>query len=362
LHTRAASAGGVIEDLPDRAEHAGGTDDLDALVRTLVSDLHTPRPRLFWIDLGLSAIIGWAAFVATVLTESAVVGVLSFVLAALALYRGVAFTHELSHLRRSALPGFETVWNMVFGVPMLLPSFTYIGVHQSHHNLATYGTKDDPEYLPFASSRRLMVGFAIQSAVLLPLLLLVRFLVLAPIGLLWPRFHRWLEVHASSFSMNPEYRREVSPAVGAKMRRWEAVAFAVWMSAFALIGAGVLPSRILAVWVAVLVAVSFLNTARVLGAHEYETDGTPRSRYEQLQDSIDTPGGPWTELWAPVGLRYHALHHYFPGIPYHSLGTAYRRLIAALPTDSVYRESTSPSLRRSLTELYAKPKRPRPRA
>jgi fatty acid desaturase len=245
---------------------------------------------------------------------------------------------------------------------MLLPSFTYIGVHQSHHNLATYGTKADPEYLPFASSRRLMVGFAIQSAVLLPLLLLVRFLVLAPIGLLWPRFHRWLEVHASSFSMNPEYRREVSPAVGAKMRRWEAVAFAVWMSAFALIGAGMLPSRILTVWVAVLVAVSFLNTARVLGAHEYETDGTPRSRHEQLQDSIDTPGGPWTELWAPVGLRYHALHHYFPGIPYHSLGTAYRRLIAALPTDSVYRESTSPSLRRSLTELYAKPKRPRPRA
>jgi len=30
--------------------------------------------------------------------------------------------------------------------------------------------------------------------------------------------------------------------------------------------------------------------------------------------------------WAPVGLRYHALHHYFPGIPYHNLGFAYQRL------------------------------------
>jgi fatty acid desaturase len=116
------------------------------------------------------------------------------------------------------------------------------------------------------------------------------------------------------------------------------------------------------VWVGVLIAASLLNTARVLGAHEYETDGTPRTRQEQLQDSIDTPGGWWTELWAPVGLRYHALHHYFPGIPYHSLGTAYRRLITTLPADSLYLESTSPSLRRSLTELYAKSGRPRPMA
>ena len=71
-----------------------------------------------------------------------------------------------------------------------------------------------------------------------------------------------------------------------------------------------------------MVFVSFFNTLRVLGAHEYESDGQPRDRFEQLQDSIDTPGGPWTELWAPVGLRYHALHHYFPGIPYHNLGKA----------------------------------------
>jgi fatty acid desaturase len=107
----------------------------------------------------------------------------------------------------------------------------------------------------------------------------------------------------------------------------------------------------------VLVFISFVNTLRVLGAHEYETDGTPRSRHGQLRDSIDTPGGPWTELWAPVGLRYHALHHYFPGIPYHNLGHAYRRIVRALPADSPYRESISPSLRVSLNELYRKAKR-----
>jgi len=52
--------------------------------------------------------------------------------------------------------------------------------------------------------------------------------------------------------------------------------------------------------------------------------------------------------WAPVGLRYHALHHYFPGIPYHNLGFAYQRLITSLPEAAGYREITSPGLPWSL--------------
>ena len=67
------------------------------------------------------------------------------VVSALAFYRGLCFTHEITHLRRRSVPGFETVWNLVLGVPLLLPSFTYVGVHQSHHSLSTYGTRDDPD-------------------------------------------------------------------------------------------------------------------------------------------------------------------------------------------------------------------------
>ena len=33
-------------------------------------------------------------------------------------------------------------------------------------------------------------------------------------------------------------------------------------------------------------------------------------------------------LIAPVGLRYHALHHWIPSLPYHNLGRAHRLLIA----------------------------------
>jgi fatty acid desaturase len=53
-------------------------------------------------------------------------------------------------------------------------------------------------------------------------------------------------------------------------------------------------------------------------------------------------------------LRYHALHHFFPGIPYHNLGIAYRRIVAAVPQDSLFLQSTSPSLGRSLSELLRK--------
>jgi fatty acid desaturase len=333
-------------------------DRLDTMSRGVVSDLHTPKPAVFWVDLLSSAVLGWGAFaIAAGAAALSPLTLLAGSLAGFVLYRGVSFTHELAHLRRSALPGFETSWNVLIGVPLLLPSFTYLGVHQSHHNLSTYGTKDDPEYLPFANSRKLMMVFAVQSTLLLPILMIVRFLVLAPVALVWPRLHRWLEVHASSFAMNPDYCRDVSPETMQKIRRWEIAILAFWGGVFALIFSGALPARVLWVWFAIVVFISFLNTVRVLGAHEYESDGRARTRQGQLRDSIDTPGGPWTELWAPVGLRYHALHHYHPGIPYHNLGIAYRRLVRALPPDSVYADSTSPSLRRSLMELYAKAKR-----
>ena len=332
-------------------------ESLDLVSRRLVSDLHAPRPLIFWSDLLASGGIGWAAFaVALQSTPWTPVMLAAVVVSGFALYRGLCFTHELTHLRKRSLPGFETAWNLIFGVPLLLPSFTYMGVHQMHHGLTTYGTKADPEYLPFASSRKLIVAFALQSALLLPILLFLRFVVVAPFGLPWPRLHRWLEVHASSFSMNPDYRRAMQPSMVRRMRRWEVAMLACFAGVLALMSAGALPGRTLYVWYGVLTFVSFFNTLRVLGAHEYESDGSPRDRHEQLEDSIDTPGGFWTELWAPVGLRYHALHHFFPGIPYHTLGIAYRRIVAAVPADSLFLQSTSHSLPRSLTELYRKAK------
>lgn len=329
---------------------------IDATIRGLVKDLHTARPEIFWSDFLASALIGWLSLWLSVKSSAShpLVGVLAGLISALAFYRGLCFTHEITHLRRRAVPGFETVWNLLIGVPFLLPSFTYVGVHQSHHSLSTYGTKDDPEYLPFASSRRLILIFAVQSSVMIPIVLVLRFVVLAPVGLAWPKFHRWLEAHASSFSMNPAYTRHMSAEARRQMQRWEALMCVVWLAAATAVYAGWISWRAVITYALVLVMVCFLNTLRVLGAHEYDSNGQVLDREGQLLDSIDTPGGPWTELWAPVGLRYHALHHYFPGIPYHNLGRAYRRIVEAIPADAYYCKSTSPSLRHSLRSLYAK--------
>lgn len=327
----------------------------EVVAHVLVSDLHAANPAIFWSDMLASAAVGWMAFaVAIALPVWSYWTVAAILVAAVALYRGMCFTHEIAHLPGRTLRGFETTWNILFGVPLMLPSFTYVGVHQSHHSLSTYGTKDDPEYLPFARSRALIVMFAVQASLVLPIAMFVRFVVLSPLGLVWPGLHRWLETYASSFSMNPSYRRVMSPAGAARMRRWELAMLAFWGGALAAIYAGVVPKRALIVWLAVLVVVSFVNALRVLGAHEYDSDGTPLDRQGQLRDSIDTPGAAWTELWAPVGLRYHALHHYFPGIPYHNLGAAYQRIVQHVPSESPYRDSMSPSLWRSLRQLIAR--------
>ena len=319
---------------------------------SLVKDLHRPRPAIFWADLLLSALAGWGGFgIALFARPFSPIMWLGCGIAAMALYRGLCFVHEISHMRRSHLRGFETAWNLLFGVPLLMPSFVYVGVHSSHHSLATYGTDQDPEYLRFARSHWMTIVFAAHS-VLIPFALLTRFLVFAPAGWLSPRLHRWLVMHASSLSMNTLYRREYSASLSRSIRRWEIVTLLIWLTAAAAAGRYGLGWKVLAVWCGVCACAALCNALRALGAHRYESTGMALDRAAQLADSIDTPGAAWTELWAPVGLRYHALHHYFPGIPYHNLGTAYRRLVSSLPSEAAYQGPASPSLPWSLRRLY----------
>jgi exodeoxyribonuclease VII large subunit len=49
-------------------------------------------------------------------------------------------------------------------------------------------------------------------------------------------------------------------------------------------------------------------------------------------------------LLAPVGLRYHALHHLMPSMPYHDLPEAHRRLARELGTGSTYEGANHPGM------------------
>src|SRR6185369_7340698 len=87
---------------------------------SLVRDLHRPRPAIYWIDLTLTAIAGWGSFGVVLMARYLTIPIAAaIVVAALSLYRGLCFVHEISHLRKRCLPAFETVWNLMFGFPLL---------------------------------------------------------------------------------------------------------------------------------------------------------------------------------------------------------------------------------------------------
>ena len=326
----------------------------DSVVKDLVRDLHRANRKIYWADLIGTCLVGWLAFIAAVILRPFSPAMVAAVaISVCTMYRALCFMHEITHQSPRSVPHFETVWNWLVGFPLLMPSFVYVGVHQSHHRISTYGTAQDPEYLPFAHSRRMTTIFAFESF-FIPIALVARFIVLTPLGLIFPRFQRLLVVYGSSLTMNVKYRREPSPALRRKIRRDSLITFTIWVSAIAAASAGLIPWRVFLVWLAVDSLISFVNTLRTLGAHAYENEGEQMDRAGQLLDSIDTPGAFYTELWAPVGLRYHALHHYFPGIPYHNLAEAYRRIMSHVLVSTDYSRMTSPSLQYSLRELYRK--------
>lgn len=326
----------------------------DAAIKGLVRDLHRADRRIYWIDLIASCSVGWSSFAGAVLAKPFSPGmIVCIVISVCALYRGLCFMHEITHQSERSLPRFEAAWNWLVGFPLLMPSFVYVGVHQSHHRISIYGTAQDPEYLPFAHSRRMTIVFALESF-FIPLALALRFLVLTPVGLVSRRFQRMLVVYASSLTMNVKYRREYTPELARKVRRDSVITLGIWAVAILCATAGLLPWRLFLVWFAIDSLISFVNTLRTLGAHAYENEGEQMDRTGQLLDSIDTPGAFHTELWAPVGLRYHALHHYFPGVPYHNLAEAYRRIMSHLQVAKDYGKMSTPSLQHSLRELLRK--------
>src|SRR5260370_25583442 len=88
-----------------------------------VADLHNLRPAIFWSELLAIAILGWSVFILAVFSHSGWIVVAAATVAAILLYRGMCFVHELTHIRPNALPRFETLWNILLGVPLLLPAY-----------------------------------------------------------------------------------------------------------------------------------------------------------------------------------------------------------------------------------------------
>ena len=335
---------------------------IDEAIRAIPIEWFRPSPAIYWMDLVVSAAVGWTAF-ALAVGETGWRRAVLLLVAVFALYRSVLFIHEITHLSRRDLPSFTLAWNALVGVPLLVPSFMYEGVHTDHHRQRSYGTDADPEYVPFGRRPALLVAGYVVASLFAPALVAVRFALLAPLSWAIPPLRRLVEQRYSALAINHRYVRRV--AIGVSGRTQEAAACAVCWASAGLWWFGWLPVEVFVCWATVGAAVSGVNAARTLAAHRYDHDEGELSMTDQLLDSCTIAPGERPShvaaacraLVAPLGLRYHALHHWIPSLPYHNLGRAHRLLVASLAADAPYAATVERGfapvlrdlLRRSLT-------------
>ncbi len=326
-----------------RVARARIADDM-AMLRTaaeLTRDINAPRPAIYWADCIGSAIIGYAALFGA-MTLPLIAALICGLVAVLALYRAGSFIHELTHIKHSQVPGFRLGWNLIIGIPLLVPSFLYEGVHNLHHTRVRYGTVDDPEYLPLALMKPWTLPLFVGAALLAPVALLVRFAVLAPLSLVSSKLRTTVIGKFSGLSINPAFRRRPPEGELKTQWAWQEAGASLWaISLLALVATGVIPLRAFAIFLAVASGTAVINQVRTLVAHLWENEGEAMTVTAQYLDTVNVPPPALLPvLWAPVGLRYHALHHLLPSLPYHALGETHRRLSAALAPDSPYHKAS----------------------
>ena len=323
--------------------------------RGIVKDLFSPNPAIYWADFMLSLMGGTICFVLMrrVFEPFSLPALVAFVMCGLCYYRAVLFTHELVHLRDSRFRSFSIAWNLFCGIPFLAPTFLYY-IHIDHHTRSHFGTDKDGEYLPLGAHSPIHILIYLFQPFVIPLLAVIRFGVLTPLCWASSTVRDLVRRRASSMVMDPTYVRPLPTRKTVRIIRLQETLCFLWCVGIATaLLAGILPIEVLVTTYCLSVFILLLNGLRTLGAHRYVGDGEEMTFLEQLLDSINYPNRPFlSALWAPVGLRFHALHHLFPSMPYHNLDRAHRRLIAKLPAESPYRMTESPSLTAALIDLW----------
>jgi fatty acid desaturase len=324
--------------------------------KRIVADLFVPNLYIYWSDFLFHISLGWISFFLIINDQIAFdVKLLLFFIAGLSLYRSVLFIHELAHFKKGTFRFFKIVWNLTCGFPLMVPSFTYLGVHIDHHKQKIYGTQADGEYMSFAFEVPMKIILMFLGSFLAPLVFLIRFMILTPLSYVNQKIREFTWEKASSLVIDLSYRRTQPTRVEEQKWKMEegATCFYGWIVFFLMVF-HFIPFQLAEWWYGITTFILLVNMARTLVAHGYQNPPNHILQFEgQFLDSITIPGNPiFTPLWAPVGLRFHAVHHLFPGMPYHSLKVAHRRLLSQLPKSSVYFHTIQKSWLTAFKQLW----------
>lgn len=327
------------------ASAGGWIHDARTALRDSNTDYFQHKPLTYWSDLLLTAAIAYTAttvyFVAPLFSW---LQLAAFPLAVFWFYRLGSLVHVVAHLPRTEMRSFKVAWNLLVGIPALTPSPFFTAHHRDHHSQRYYGTPEDPEYvINVCEPGSWLSILAFASLVLVfPLLVFLRFL-LAPLTLLHPRLRAWTLAHASSLTMNWTYARKMTPLEGKTFAAAEALG---WIRATMIplaVLIGLTPWTRMPQLYAIGVSVLILNQLRHLADHHFESKGKKLGFADHVLDSCNYTGRDFfTWLFFPFSIRYHALHHLFPAMPYHNLPAAHAHLMLSLPADSPYRSLNQP--------------------
>ena len=308
-------------------------------IRDADVDYFRVAPARYWIDFLVSLT---AAYLASAVYLTAPLWswrqAVAFPIAAFWLYRLGSLIHEVCHLGGHELPAFKAAWNALAGVMLLTPSPFFTRHHRDHHSQRYYGTPEDPEYVANVlegGNPRSMAGYVVY-VLAFPLLVFLRFL-LAPLTFLHPRLREWTLRKASSLTFNRDYERRLTAS-----DRWAILAVEIpcFLRAAlipALVFLGLNHWSRIPLLYALAVATVVLNQLRQLADHHFAGDGGRVEIEAHIVDSCNfTRNDPLTLLFFPFSIRYHALHHLFPSMPYHNLEPAHAHLVATLPPESPY--------------------------
>ena len=277
--------------IPTASEHT-----VRAALR-LTRHLAAPRPLRYWLEFLVSLSIGWATFYSCG-TAPWPWNAAWFVVSALAFYRTLSFIHEVVHLKAREMKPFQIGWNALAGVPLLTPSFVY-EFHLQHHARDRYGTPDDGEYVPWGVGPPSHIFLLPLVGLISPVLGVLRFLLLTPLGWLLPPIRSWLYERASAMKVRYGHRRYDLERNGLPSWRIQETAAFLWVwSVAAALAYGWLSIRWVLLAVGVMSAVAVLNSIRILASHRYRSDDDPMTFVEQIKDSVNHPDGLIAEIWA----------------------------------------------------------------